>query len=64
MNELQTQMLRELAISYINGWLKDVPFKVEHKVTKKPANVKVIIEVSKEQMDEMIKAGLKTDMAL
>ena len=64
MNEQQVQMLRELAISYINGWLNDVPFKVEHKVTMEPANVKVIIEVSKEQMDELIKAGLKTDMAL
>ena len=64
MNEQQVQMLRELAISYINGWLKDVPFKVEHKVTNEPANVKVIIEVSKEQMDEMIKAGVKTDIVL
>ena len=41
----------EQAIQALTSILETTPFSVEFKVKKKPAGIKVIIEVTQEQMD-------------
>lgn len=45
----------EQVIQGIVELLKSNPFSVEFKVKKKPAGIKVIYEVTREEMDELMK---------
>lgn len=45
---------REMNILAIADMLRITPYKVEFKVKKKPTGVKIIIEVTQEQMDAAI----------
>lgn len=45
---------REKAIQNIAEWLRRNPFSVAFKVKKKPAGIKIIFEVTQEEMDEML----------
>ena len=45
---------REQTIQHLADILRTTPFQVEFKVKKKPAGIKVIIEVTQEQMDDMV----------
>lgn len=48
----------EQAIKALTSMLETTPFSVEFKVKKKPAGIKVIIEVTQEQMDGIAKQTL------
>ena len=50
---------REQAIQALTSMLETTPFSVEFKVEKKPAGIKVIIEVTQEQMDGIAKQTLE-----
>lgn len=50
---------REMAISMIADLLREVPFTIEHKVVKKPKGVKVIVEITQEEMDEFMSGVVK-----
>lgn len=43
--------IREQAIQYVTGLLRTNPFSMEFKVVKKPKGIKVIYEVTQEEMD-------------
>ena len=45
---------REQAIQVIADMMRNTGFDVEFKVKKRPAGIKVIIEVTQEQMDAMV----------
>ena len=45
---------REQVIQVIADMMRDSGFNLEFKVKKKPAGVKVIIQVTQEQMDAMV----------
>lgn len=45
---------REQVIQGLTDLLQSTPFTVEYKVKKKPQGIKVIIEVTQEQMDKMM----------
>ena len=49
-----TDEKREQAIQAIADMMRDYGFNLEFKVKKKPQGVKVIIEVTQEQMDAMM----------
>lgn len=49
-----TEEKREQAIQAIADMMRGSGFDVELKVKKKPAGIKVIIEVTQEQMDAMV----------
>lgn len=49
-----TDEKREQAILAIADMMRDYGFNLEFKVKKKPQGVKVIIEVTQEQMDAMM----------
>lgn len=46
---------REQVIQGLTNLLQYTPFTVEYKVKKKPAGIKVIIEVTQEQMKSLAK---------
>lgn len=46
---------REQVIQGLTNLLQSSPFTVEYKVKKKPAGIKVIIEVTQEQMKSLAK---------
>ena len=46
---------REQVIRTITGFLQNNPFTFEFKVVKKPKGIKVIYEVTQEEMNEIIK---------
>ena len=50
---------REQTIQGLADMLRTSPFQVEFKVKKKPAGIKVIIEVTQEQMDGITKQTLE-----
>lgn len=52
---MKEEEAREQAIQGIVELLKSNPFSVEFKVKKKPAGIKVIYEVTREEMDELMK---------
>ena len=52
---MTTEEKREQTIQGLSNMLRTSPFQVEFKVKKKPAGIKVIIEVTQEQMDRMTK---------
>jgi hypothetical protein len=47
----------EKAISGITELLRSNPFTIEFKVVKKPRGIKIVYEVTQEEMDMMAKAG-------
>lgn len=47
---------REQAIHGIADMLRTTPFQVEFKVKKRPQGIKVIIEVTQEQMDATVES--------
>jgi hypothetical protein len=49
-----TEEKREQAIQAIANTMRDCGFDVELQVKKKPKGIKVIIEVTQEQMDVMV----------
>jgi hypothetical protein len=49
--DMTTEEKREQTIQGLANMLRTSPFQVEFKVKKKPAGIKVIIEVTQEQMD-------------
>ena len=56
---MTTEEKREQTIQGIADMLRTSPFQVEFKVKKKPAGIKVIIEVTQEQMDGLTKQALE-----
>lgn len=56
---MTTEEKREQTIQGIADMLRTSPFQVEFKVKKKPAGIKVIIEVTQEQMDGITKQTLE-----
>ena len=50
----EEEQQRERVIQGITEMLKINPFTFEFKVKKKPAGIKVIYEVTQEQLDEMM----------
>ena len=56
---MTTEEKIEQAIQGIADMLRILPFQVEFKVKKKPAGIKVIIEVTQEQMEGIAKQTLE-----
>ncbi len=56
---MTTEEKREQSIQGIADMLRISPFQVEFKVKKKPAGIKVIIEVTQEQMTGLAKQALE-----
>jgi hypothetical protein len=56
---MTTEEKREQAIQGLTDMLRTSPFQVEFKVKKKPAGIKVIIEVTQEQMEGIAKQTLE-----
>lgn len=56
---MATEDPREDAIQMVADVLRHNPFTVEFKVLKHPKGIKVIYEVTKEQMDAMVNEGLE-----
>lgn len=56
---MTTKEKREQTIQSLADMLRTSPFQVEFKVKKKPAGIKVIIEVTQEQMDGITKQTLE-----
>ena len=50
---------REQIIQGLADMMRRMPFQTEFKVKKKPAGIKVIIEVTQEQMDGIAKQTLE-----
>lgn len=51
----QQDKQREQVIQYVSELLRNNPFAFEFKVKKKPAGVKIIYEVTQEEMDWITK---------
>lgn len=56
---MTTEEKREQTIQSLADLLRTSPFQVEFKVKKKPAGIKVIIEVTQEQMEGIAKQTLE-----
>ena len=56
---MTTEEKREQVIQNITEMLQHNPFTFEFKVKKKPAGIKVIYEVTQEQMDRMMEKAAK-----
>ena len=56
---MTTEEKREQTIQGLADMLRTSPFQVEFKVKKKPAGIKVIIEVTQEQMEDIAKQTLE-----
>ena len=56
---MTTEEKREQTIQGLADMMRTSPFQVEFKVKKKPAGIKVIIEVTKEQMEGIAKHTLE-----
>lgn len=52
---MTTEEKREQVIQGLTNLLQSTPFTVEYKVKKKPQGIKVIIEVTQEQMELLTK---------
>lgn len=52
---MTTEEKREQVIQGLTNLLQSTTFTVEYKVKKKPAGIKVIIEVTQEQMEALAK---------
>ena len=53
------EIARQKVIENITGMLQTTPFTFEFKVVKKPKGIKIIHEVTREQMDALTKQVLK-----
>ena len=53
---------REGAIQKVADMLRHNPFSVEFKVKKNPKGIRIIYEVSKEQMDAMVQYGIEKNL--
>ena len=51
---------KEQVIQGIADMMRRNPFSVEFKVVKKPKGIKVIYELTQEEMDLIVKNGMKT----
>ncbi len=51
----EAQLHRERIIQGLVNMLKIMPFQTEFKVKKKPAGIKIFVEVTQEQMDNIAK---------
>lgn len=56
---MTTEEKKEQTIQSLADLLRTSPFQVEFKVKKKPAGIKVIIEVTQEQMEGIAKQTLE-----
>ena len=56
---MTTEEKREQTIQGLADMLRTSPFQVEFKVKKKPVGIKVIIEVTQEQMEGIAKQTLE-----
>ena len=56
---MTTEEKREQTIQGLADMLRTSPFQVEFKVKKKPAGIKVIIDVTQEQMEGIAKQTLE-----
>lgn len=56
---MTTEENREQAIQSLADMLRTHPFEVEFKIKKKPAGIKVIIEVTREQMSLIMENTMK-----
>lgn len=56
---MTTEEKREQTIQGLADMLRTSPFQVEFKVKKKPAGIKVIIEVTHEQMEGIARQTLE-----
>ena len=56
---MTTEEKREQTIQSLADMLRITPFQVEFKVKKKPAGIKVIIEVTQEQMEGLADKVIK-----
>ena len=56
---MATEEPREEVIQKIADMLRQNSFTIEFKVMKRPKGIKVIYEVTKEQMDAMVDEGLE-----
>lgn len=56
---MTTEEKREQTIQGLADMLRTSPFQVEFKAKKKPAGIKVIIEVTQEQMEGIAKQTLE-----
>ena len=52
---MTTEEKREQTILSLADMMRTTPFQVEFKVKKKPVGIKVIVEVTQEQMEGMMK---------
>ena len=51
----EAQLHRERIIQGLVNMLRRMPFQTEFKVKKKPAGIKIIVEMTQEQMDNIAK---------
>lgn len=56
-----TEEKREQAIQAIADMMRDYGFDVEFQVKKKPKGIKIIIEVTREQVEEMVEMAGKEE---
>lgn len=56
-----TEMLREQAILNLTDLLRTTPFTVEFRVRRKPAGIKIIAEVTRDEMDYLTKNAILQD---
>jgi len=52
---MTTEVKRQQVIQGLTSLLQITPFTVEYKVKKKPKGIKVVIEVTQEQMESLAK---------
>ena len=55
---MTTEGKREQVILSLADMLRTTPFQTEFRVKKKPVGIKVIIEVTQEQMTELVKKAI------
>lgn len=51
----EAEVKRQQVIQGLTSLLQSTPFTVEYKVKKKPQGIKVVIEVTQEQMESLAK---------
>lgn len=54
MTQKEQEEQREKVIPGITEMLRQLPFTFEYKVKKKPAGIKVVCEVTQEQMEQLL----------
>lgn len=58
-NEQDVQKIRETAIEHIAELLRTTPFTFTFEVKKNPKGIRIIQEVTQEQMNAMVEAQVK-----